>query len=345
MLPSVTLSVLSCLFAVEAQALPRSTVAPTDRDSTLLRLAQESLPSVQTLSRDIDVFQYNPASDPSNHRYASPDGSRAAARLSGSIQAGVWNPNTQPRLASRPQMSDWFGLGVYVATDPIASRQWGSPQEDDTLGYPGNRADHPWWMTVITLPRGARFLDITLPGGIHTAVPTNLTNELQRALQTQFGCEARNVFEIFQLINEQDKNCIPVRRALLDRLRISAVLFSFFNAEGLKNKPKCRDLRRAAFFLTQREPIPAARVRVLNSAPPQQDSASRERLLIQETWIYAGFRDGFQMGDQRYSILWPSLLNQSPSRDEFDDYIENRILGCGDHDEDRRQLTDAPPEM
>ena len=339
-------AVFLCLFAHSAQALPRSAVRPIDRDSTLLRLAQEAVPHVKRLERDVDTFQYNPASDPTNHRYASPDGSRAAARLSAGVQASVWNPNMVPRLAARPQMSDWFGTGSYVATDPIASRQWGSPQtQDDMLGYPGNRADHPWWMTVITLKKGSWFLDITLPGGIHTAVPNTLSAELQQALDAQFGCKATNVFEIFQLINEDDKRCISVRRDLLDRFRISAVLFSFFSSEALKQKPMCRGLRRAAFFLTQKAPFAAPQLRVFNSAPPERDSSTEERLNIQQTWLYAGYRDGFQMGDQHYSILWPSLLGQSVEQDEFEEYLKNRIFGCGSHEEDERSLTDRPTEL
>ena len=102
-------------------------------------------------------------------------------------------------------------------------------------------------------------------------------------------------------------------------------------------------MRNAAFMLTREDGFSRGDVRVYTqNLPGGRDSGSRERAMIQGVWQYAGLGNGFDWGGQHYTSLWPALANQAASRGDVEEYLEERLFGCGDHDEDRRHLSDRP---
>lgn len=95
-------------------------------------------------------------------------------------------------------------------------------------------------------------------------------------------------------------------------------------------------------MLTRQQAFTSAQVRVFSKVlPGREDSGSELRSLVQGVWQYAGLDNGFDWSGQHYTPLWPGLRERA-DRDDVEEYLEDRIFGCGDHGEDRRNLADRP---
>ena len=226
--------------------------------------------------------------------------------------------------------------GVYFASGPFVSREWGSNQK------PLFQGDREWMLIRVRLPEGTRYLDgrSTLPFG--------------RQLLTyiaSFGCRAGNMRELLNVSSRADKReCWNAYTKIVPKIKVYVMAKEFISIA-----PEYCPIQNTHFtdFIAVDESV-MRDYAVFVSEIPSHDSGNLERFFIRDYWLLAKqtvankcpgvmpypvnqWWDRFKKWDtckffvtspDQYEIPWN--LPASPyTAQQMRFMTEKRIYGCG----------------
>ena len=279
-------------------------------------------PFVKTISRPVDVYTWEPRSSfNASAGELAPQDSRVWDYMAS--EAAKFFDAKQPLYYQGPN-------GVYFATDPWASREWGGSRNSlqSALAYTG------WSVTRVTLPVGLRFLD----GRMRQPFPQSVVEILQQqkcaaktmqALLTSKSCW-RSYVEIAQAVKASAVSLYfyAMAPASCGLHNSQTTDFIVFNTEALRN------------FATFVQEIPA------------NDTVREERAFIKEyiqqtrahfdkkcadaailPWStpenkearFGSLCSYYRTVVQNFSTPWPDLKESTP---KFAEQLATKITGC-----------------
>lgn len=287
LLPLVAL----CAAATGAQADDHS------QDYAALKSVAQKL--VKTLSRDIVMYSYRPAK--SGAQYADPQSSEVRTWVQSGI-AGFQNVDSKPG-------SDQFGSALYLASDPIRSKEYGS-------------TDNRWQMLQLTIRKGAKLLDLRgkIPGG---PMPTP-SGEVNID-----GCWTSRVYDLFYAT--KNKPCKIVMRRLLADLGVGVFAYDWMGV----NSPFCDakpidnngETVAPAFVMVDESVVDYSKSLYLTSVGPSSgtDAGSFSRSIIK------AYGMNINSSVPAEWIPYPPMSAtgiQAATNDQLRDYVQEKLYTC-----------------
>ena len=267
-------------------------------------LAKDAKHSVKKLSRDIVMFHWARSEYIGLQRgeVVKPDDPRVRAYIEREV-AQFWDPNTSK--------GGEIGNGLYTAMDPGTSSSFGGADKA---------------VVELTIHEGTKFLDIRYP-----VAPLRLKTQ---QLLAKAGCQEKNLPGVFL---DNNLACYAFVRPLLKDLRVPLVAqkWSWTVPMDCGSKPG------VAFMLVdagaaERDGSP--RIFNVNSNPDGEDA--RELRNIEQGILEWGL-PGDTMFSGKMKFPDPSDLRyrwgpitQFNSRNEYRDWMKERLFSCGDYKED-----------
>jgi hypothetical protein len=188
-----------------------------------------------------------------------------------------------------------LGNGLYVSTDPVATREYGGDS---------------WALVRYTLPKGFRFLDIRASD---RQVPLS-TRSLDR-LRAK-GCQAPSFNRL--LASDAGPLCRKIVADTLKVVQADAVLYWY----AVVDFDQCPKRPGSAFLI-----VDGTRFMPEGAVVFTEESSGVDRLMIQTM-----FRD--TRHPNAGLLPWPKLEGRKPER-EYAAYVESSVFGCGAAEEDR----------
>lgn len=197
--------------------------------------------------------------------------------------------------------------GVYLAADPVVSRNYGNAIQ---ANLPGNDVTS-FVLTRVQVPAGLRVLK---PGVLEESLPSNVRHEL-----SAMGCSQTNLSEM-----AQDPRCQRIFETTLKSLRVVGLSYEWASSplQGCRQRTDLTFI----FFHADSSLIPQSQFAAFDASTSSRDPHAQEKALIQ-----ALFRDpqaqvfpGTPVVAQNYP--WPAL---DGAQVPVDAYKRENILGCG----------------
>ena len=286
---------------------------------------------IKTLSRPIDIYTWEPRAS-----FNSKPGEIVQAqdsrveKLLRDYALSFENP-TEPLVFEGPN-------GVYFATGPFVSREWGSKQKPTFGGK-------EWSMIRVTLPKGTRFMD--------GRMELKFTQGVQQFVGSR-GCSATSMRELLNVKSRSDKKqCWTAYVEISKKLNVP-VLAKFFLAVA---PSYCKNHNSFITDFIVVDPKVMTNYAVFVPEIPNSDLVSEERTFIRDYWLLArqevekrcsgtaiNFEDRFNMkpgetckfyynSPYQYELPW-SLPATDLSSPALKQKIEEKIHGCGNYRED-----------
>lgn len=275
---------------------------PYDNAGNYAVLKWMALQSVKTLSRGVDGYTYWNGSPV----YLEPESSDRMGVVRGALREFA--------DVDRPPGNSYFGDGFYAATDPVASKRYGSLSNE-------------WRLIKTRFKAGSRFLDLRGP------VP-------RQKMPTQFGdvlvdgCWAATVLDLFQA--NENRPCKVLMRKLISDLDLGFFAYAWqgYNFTGCVHEQNSDgDTIGTAFVLTNESAIDYSLSRLLSAVlPAAPDAGSFDRSLIKSVVRY-----GVPLIDEHTPYATSVSQIQDLSEAEVRDYTQAHYFGCnpGRYPEDR----------
>ncbi len=287
---------------------------------------------IKTLSRPIDIYTWEPrASFGSKPGEVVQAQDQRVEKMLRDYAYSFENP-TEPLSYEGPN-------GVYFATGPFVSREWGSKQKATFNG-------REWSMVRVTLPKGTRFMD--------GRMEQRFTSGIQQFVQSK-GCGANSMRELLNVKNRSDKKqCWTAYVEIAKTLNVP-VLAKFFLAVA---PSYCTNHNSYITDFIVIDPKVMTNYAVFVPEIPNADSASEERIFIRDYWLLArqevekrcagtaiNFENRFNMkpgetckfyynSPYQFAVPW-SLPATDLNSPVLKQQIEQKIYGCGNYREDR----------
>lgn len=291
---------------------------------------QEIEANIKTLTRPIDIYTWEPRSSFGSKQgeVVLPGDQRAAGLLT--RYANLFYDPKEPLQYEGPN-------GVYFATDPFVSREWGSNQRLSS--------GSEWSVIRVTLPQGTRFLDGRMDKTFGPAMMQFLREK---------RCAANSSRELLNVRSRSDrKECWAAYKEIVEKMNIQA-LAKFFYALAPEY---CVNHNSYITDFIVVDPKAMTDFAVFVAEVPQMDTASEERFFIRDFWLLAkkvvenrcsgtpliaNWPDRFSSpactfyknSPYQYAIPW-SLPATDLSSPLLRNTIERKIFGCGEYREDR----------
>lgn len=300
---------------------------------------------VKTLSRPIDIYTWEPratfGSEPGE--IVQPQDPRAYKFLM-DYAAQFKDPKIKLEYEG-PN-------GVYFATDPFASREWGSNQSQTFNGK-------EWSVVRVTLPQGTRFFDGRVGSGRKESRQVIFKSAMLKFLQGK-GCGAVSPRELMDVKSREDKvACWRAYTEMSDKMNLH-VFAKFFYAVGPVYCPTHNGFI-TDFIVTDTRPMAQNLMKdfaVYVPEIPVNDGANEERFFIRDYWLLAkkyletqrcvgkspmtDWKQRFYTSDacdfymtspNQYALPW-SLPESDLNSPVLKQKIESKIYGCGNYRED-----------
>jgi hypothetical protein len=247
-------------------------------------LAQDLSNRVRILERPIFAFNYS---------RGEPRSSESAIRKHLETTAAYYGDTTVGETGVAMP-------GLYLAVDPLASREFGGMGTD-------------WLLYRLELPQGLRYVDISLTSS------DRLPEHIVKALAAE-GCVATGEyldrFDYSALLKQNPgPACRRIAKAALDAHGATALAYSYaaYNPQG------CAGTRQLAIILFELTALTSASIRELSVATPLPSSAASEERFIEQLFAETGYQ-GWR--------LWPALDGKPIDQAKFAGWKKARILNC-----------------
>ncbi len=262
-------------------------IAPT------VELARASL---QRLTRPVHVYNWS-----KQHRIADAPDARA--------KVAAWARGYWKTFGAPYEVFSTFGLGLYVAVDPVASSQHGL-----------SARSRNWLLAELVLPADFVFLDVTKVSEVPEAV---------RAVNRAFECQETAWVEQYFFLggSELREPCRRlVRRVFAELLAIDGLYYSYqarpFSACDRKDQSR-------AFVLWNDRWMNAATVRVMNE---RTTDFREERRRIQTLFLLKDapgepISSAAARNTRQRRLLWKDLEGASPS-EGIDAWLQENKFNC-----------------
>lgn len=285
---------------------------------------------VKTLSRPVDIYTWEPRSsfNAKAGEIVQPNDSRAYQLLVN--YANLFRDPKEPLHYEGPN-------GIYFATDPFVSREWGSNQRLSN--------GREWSVIRVTLPKGTRFMD--------GRMDLKFTSGVQQFVSSK-GCGATSMRELLNVRARSDrKACWMAYTEMASLLKVQA-LAKFFYALAPEY---CANHNSFITDFIVIDPGAVGDFAVFVSEIPVQDTAVDERIFIRDFWMLAKkvvekrcagtapssvWENRFSSPACNFYVTSPYQYNLPWSLPEGDlaspvlkQKIEEKIYGCGNFREDR----------
>ena len=287
---------------------------------------------IKTLQRPVDIYTWEPRASWSSKpgEIVQSNDPRAYALLTNYANSFA-DPNEKLHYEG-PN-------GVYFATDPFVSREWGSNQSQR---FSGGRE---WSVIRVTLPAGSRFLD--------GRMDTSFGSAMQQFVRGK-GCGANTPRELLNVRARSDRReCWNAYTEIIRVLNVQA-LAKFFYALAPEY---CTNHNSFITDLIVVDPKAMTNFAVFTAEIPNPDAAVEERIFIRDFWMLAkkvvekrcagtppaaNWPDRFNSpacnfyvsSPYQYELPW-SLPESDLSSPLLKQKIEEKIFGCGNYREDR----------
>lgn len=285
---------------------------------------------VKTLSRPIDIYTWEPRASFQSvpGEIVQPQDPRASQLLTN--YANLFN---DPKAALTYEGPN----GVYFATDPFVSREWGSNQAPNFVG------GREWSVIRVTLPVGTRFFD----GRMDNSFP----QPLQQFVVSK-GCSANSMRQLLNVRSRGDRQQCWVAYTEMARVMKIQALAKYFYAVA---PDYCANHNTFITDFIVIDPDAMRNYAVYTAEIPVNDAKNEERFFIRdfisiaksavERRCGAGGSDWssrfngaacnfYSTSPARYELPWNLPLGDLASP-VLRQKIENKIFGCGNYSEDR----------
>lgn len=276
--------------------------SPHDATAGSLSLAEAFQPYVKALTRDVYTYHYV-----TRDRLGLPREGPARVddpRLPGYVRAKVdryWD-------LSLPTHPDAMVSGLYVGTDPVATRAYG-----------GTGAI--WALVQVVLKSGFRFVDVRNEGWrVQHPVRRRLPADLSAQLEA-LGCATDSPSWLLTAL--ESASCREQAVRILRELDVDGILYNFPNVPFTS----CPARPDGAFIVVRPGTVRFDRLALFTRWTSGEDAGVPERLMIQDL-----FRRAREAGSRRFP-LWPELPAARP--EAVDGWMREHLFGCGDYPEDR----------
>lgn len=209
--------------------------------------------------------------------------------------------------------------GLYLASDPVASRSWGNAQ--------GSDRNDLWVLYRVEIPRGMRTLDLMSIYGetAYRDFPDSILKKIRDS-----GCQLKTPEDIMR-----KTSCTSIQLGVLKKLNVDAIEYSFSSAlfKG------CSTRKDNAIILLRPEKLNPDAVRIFSAEPPTGADDRMEAGMIAETFRATekkkmwGLATSGSVSQIRALTPWSNKdSGQSviprPSSGDFSKWIESHLEGC-----------------
>lgn len=297
---------------------------------------------IKTLTRPVDIYTWEPRASFGSKpgEIVQPNDSRAYQLL-----VNYANLFSDPKEALKYEGPN----GIYFATDPFVSREWGSNQRLSSGAE--------WSVMRVTLPQGTRFLDGRMQGALKPALQQFVSSKgcsavsMRDLLDVKINVEVDGVKK--RILRPDRVQCWHAYTEIVKTLRVQA-LAKFFYALGPDYCPTHNGTN-TDFIVV--DPAAVSNYAVFVPEIPNPDTAASERTFIRDYWLLAkkvvenkcaGTQPSsiwenrfsssvctfFVTSPYQYQIPW-SLPATDLSSPALKQKIETQIYGCGNYREDK----------